>query len=152
MLSFDFKLDLDSILPLEKNSEILSLNQVDKTLIAIGGYDNLKTLEYIDLENGNEWKTKQMPFTAYCHCSVAISDSEIMVIGGLSGEFDMNHGGNTSSRTTRILNTKTWEFRIGPSMNEDRRLHGCAIKNGTIYVAGGKNGPFHYCLRWKHLV
>lgn len=86
-----------------------SLTQVGDFLIAIGGHGDYGTFgpqlvhsfEYINIKNGNQWtskieiehipiilvktkkkQTKELMLMVYEHCTVPISDQEIMVIGG----------------------------------------------------------------------
>ena len=65
-----------------------TLNEVNSTLVAIGGpggYNETKgSFDHIDLISGTDWETKYLGFTIKYHCSVAINDEEIMVIGGKS--------------------------------------------------------------------
>ena len=53
-------------------------------MIAIGGRgDGEDSFEHINLENESNWTTKSLPgFQIYAHCSVAINDKELMIIGG----------------------------------------------------------------------
>ena len=58
-------------------------------VVAIGGrsmkedWDGEDSLEHINLENESEWTTKSLPgFKIQAHCSVAINDKELMLIGG----------------------------------------------------------------------
>ena len=66
---------------MQKKKSFLNLNVANKMLVNIGGTEE-DSLEFINFENGLEWKTKKLPFTISGHCSVSINDKEIMVIGG----------------------------------------------------------------------
>ena len=59
-----------------------TMDEVNGILVAIGGLSGGQSLEYINLIDDNEWTTKQLGFSIRRHCSVPISEKEIMVIGG----------------------------------------------------------------------
>ena len=58
------------------------MNEINDTLIAIGGLGGETSLEHIDLETGTEWKQKQLGFSIYFHCSVVIDEKTILITGG----------------------------------------------------------------------
>ena len=121
--------------------EIHSLNEINKTLIAIGtrylgqgireGF-----IQYINLDNGTEWTERKIQLSIFGHCSVAISATEIMVIGGVKYDEMVN---KVLITRTRILNIETLNWRNGPSLKQKRQNYDCTILEGTVYVVGGRD-------------
>ena len=61
-------------------------------------------------------------------CSVALSDSELLIVGGEGPDSD---GGTQISGETRIYNFDTGEWRHLASMPHGRAGHGCAVVKVT---------------------
>ena len=125
-----------------KNVTNFSLHEINKTLIAIGSRyltgqaSREGFIQYINLQNGTEWTERKISLNIFKHCSVAISATEIMVIGGL--KYDEMFQKYLITRT-RILNIETLNWRNGPSLKQKRQNFDCTISKGTIYVVGGRD-------------
>ena len=60
----------------------LSLTAISNNIFAIGGLLNENTMETIDLNaTDRKWKTEELPFSVYYHCSVGLGNN-IIVTGG----------------------------------------------------------------------
>ena len=60
----------------------LSLTAISNKIFAIGGWPNINTMETIDLNaTDRKWKTEELPFSVYYHCSVGLGNN-IIVTGG----------------------------------------------------------------------
>ena len=67
---------------LKTSRRYFTINEINDTLIAIGGIGGETSLEHIDLETGTEWKQQQLGFLIYEHCSVVIDEKTILITGG----------------------------------------------------------------------
>ena len=96
----------------------------------IGGQLN-DTLERFD---GDTWTTldNKLTYSRYAHCSVAISFTEVLVIGG------RNTYNYMSAMEKYDINGNHIETL--PSMELARAYAGCAVYNNEVYVSGGHNG------------
>ena len=47
---------------LKNNRDHFTMNEINETLLCIGGYNAERSLEYINLETGKEWKEKKTRF------------------------------------------------------------------------------------------
>ena len=70
--------------PLKNSRRFFTMNEINDTLIAIGGFGGRTSFEHIDLKTGTEWKQKQLSFSIYTHCSVVVDEKTILITGGYS--------------------------------------------------------------------
>ena len=70
------------------------MNEINDTLIAIGGVGGETSLEHIDLETGTEWKQKQLGFSISHHCSVVVDEKTILITGGVLNSTVRNENNN----------------------------------------------------------
>jgi len=124
--------------PLNYGRASFSMNEVNKRLISIGGWSSqpdtaTKSLDYIDFEKEKNWKSINLPFAIYDHCSLKFDNQTILITGG---NLNWKH-----SRNTTFLNVSSWTFTPGPPLNKTRTGHGCASSfyDGSyhFYVVGG---------------
>ena len=94
---------------------------------AMGGYFN--TIERFD---GDTWTTlaNNLTYGRQSHCSVAISSTEVLMIGGYNTSY-------ISAMEKYDINGNHIETL--PSMELARSMSGCAVYNNEVYVSGGFN-------------
>ena len=88
--------------PLKNYRRYFTMNEINDTLIAIGGDNDETSLEHVDLKNGKEWKQKQLGFSIYYHCSVVVDEKSILITGGVLNSKVRNDSNNRPLRFLRF--------------------------------------------------
>ena len=134
---------------LEKRTEASSVVLNYNTLWIVGGVDGIGNLysrsmaflegagalnstEFIKLEQSSV-KGPTMPFSIYGHSMIQYDEKSIYIIGGVQNE-------EISEKTWIVDPTDGFKLKEGPSLNVERRSHGCAkmvINGRTVLVVGG---------------
>ena len=127
---------------LEKRASAASIVLNHNMLWIVGGHNGdapLQSSEFIQLGQPTV-KGPDMPFTMVQSSMVQYDEKSIYIIGG--------HQNSSVSKKTWIVDpTNDFKIEEGPSLNFERRIHGCAKMtiNGTtvLVVAGGhgRDGP-----------
>ena len=108
-------------------------------LVLTGGYSGSSHLASIEMLSPNataQTLSVQLSTGTRFHCQVLWDSETMLVIGGYGGSY---------GDETYFINFKTNQKMNGPSLNTNRKSHGCAelqLKNGKTYiiVTGGSNG------------
>ena len=69
--------------PLKDPRTYFTMHEFNDTLIVVGGIHTKTSLEHINLKTGREWIQEQLGFSIQEHCSVAVDEKTILLIGGL---------------------------------------------------------------------
>jgi len=113
------------------------LDAVGENLVATGGYGEERFLDTVEVFNGDVWELSEhkMEPSRCCHCSVAISDTEVIVIGGQTfakpGSFLLEKVGNID------------KFEVGKGWTNLGEIyparfgHACVKMGNEIVISGG---------------
>ena len=103
-------------------------------IFLFGGMDSRTTWEWLRLPSGtNQWQSGNTNIPGIGDdrgCAVMINDTEILLIGGVLGNFK------------RVLkfNTNTKEFtNLGDVLNLERWGHACTLYEDQVFIAGGRD-------------
>merc|ERR1711892_899841 len=113
------------------------LDAVGENLVATGGYGEERFLDTVEVFNGDVWELSEhkMEPSRCCHCSVAISDTEVIVIGGQTfakpGSFLLEKVGNID----KFEVGKGWT-NLG-EISPARFGHACVKMGNEIVISGG---------------
>ena len=80
--------------PLKNSRNFFTMNEINDTLIAIGGVGGETSLEHVDLKTGTEWKQEQLGFSINRHCSVVVDERTILITGGYLNSVVRNDSNN----------------------------------------------------------
>ena len=116
---------------------------MDKNLWITGGPDNGElgssdTSEVVNIVDGTIATSTPLPLNIWNHCLVRFNEDLVLLIGGSK---DMN----TESAETWWFNIRRDQWSRGPTLNQARRNHSCAVfkdlttNNTIVAVAGGSN-------------
>jgi len=114
-----------------------SLTAVGGVLVAAGGYDSGRNPRSVELLGPGDtaWTTADWSLQEEVseHCAVALSDEELVILGGWT---------NSDDRTASVMkyHIKTGERSNLPSLPEPVVDPACAVVNNTIIVSGGVTG------------
>ncbi|XP_023335715.1 kelch-like protein 20 [Eurytemora carolleeae] len=122
-----------------ETTDCLSLNRLRPTMTALGNFilvlggrlNNLvyyEEIERYDEKNGWTTLTNKLTSGRYLQCSVAISKTEMIVLGGFNGAF---------MSTVENYDVDGQLVDTLPSMNQARSGCGCTFYNEELYAAGG---------------
>ena len=112
-----------------------SMTTVGNYIMSMGGQWESNYLNTIERFDGDSWTTlaNTLTYGGHSHCAVAISSTEVLVIGGWDGR-------SVSATEKYDINGNLIETL--PRMGETRTYAGCAVYNNEVYVSGGGNsGP-----------
>ena len=107
-----------------------SMTTVGNYIMIFGGSMVSKVINTIERFDGDTWTTlaKNLTYGRDAHCVVAISSTEVLVIGGQ----------NVLSKTTmEKYDINGNHIETLPSMELARSSSGCAVYNNEVYVTGG---------------
>ena len=104
----------------------------------MAGWYALNTSEFIDLEVAYATEGPTLPYGVLHHCVIKLSDTEILMTGGLNWETGTGTGKNDILSTTYYHDFTSATWTQGPSLLGLRHGHGCAaFGSGIPIVAGG---------------
>ena len=108
-----------------------SMTTVGNYIMIFGGSFKSTYLNTIERFNGNTWTilANNLTYGRDAHCSVAISSTEVLVIGGKHVL--------TSKTTMEKYDINGYHIETLPSMELARSSSGCAVYNNEVYVSGG---------------
>jgi hypothetical protein len=99
-----------------------------------GGWDREFVSKEVETFEGNYWSTERManlPATTAAHCLVKINSSTLMLIGGLTDNFEESITGNTY-----FFNVLDNEWISGPTLQTPRVIHSCGILHWNNLESG----------------
>ena len=118
------------------------VHQGSSQFVFAGGYNGTNYLDEVEAFDGTSIRSlASLPFPLFLPCLVAISDTELMSIGG----FD---GASVITSRTFIYNLGTDAWSDGPELNVASSDHSCAVVDfddgdgPLVVVAGGYNGAY----------
>lgn len=113
---------------------LFSIVSMESHMYAIGGdgEDTPRIQDTIEIFDGDSWKLADYKLTEprYGHCSVRISQEEILVIGNFKGS-TMDLINVADGSVTYFGNTTTEKYFFGCTFDEGKNV---------VYVSGGGNG------------
>ena len=145
-------------------------NQVEEVLVLTGGRTNEgESHNIVKVFNGNIWNLDiipRIPNSVYHHCLVAIDDSHLVLIGGMTyNVHDESCAHNDYTRKVYVFDVIKNKWISGPNLNECRARHSCGVMKmlnqntgeveKVVVVAGGDNQDQHHntteLLFWNNL-
>jgi len=102
-----------------------SIAVINGTLFSAGGYNggSLSSTEYI-YSNGTVAPGPNMPTARHQHCSVALHDGRVMIIGSMYSQ---------QPKKVLIFNPQDESFTNGPSLIYNRNLAACTLFNSPMH-------------------
>ena len=112
-----------------------SMTTVGNYIMSMGGSWGGEYFNIIERFDGNTWTTlaNNLTYGRDAHCSVAISSTEVLVIGGYITPY--NYTPYISAMEKYDINGNHIETL--PSMELARAVFGCVVYNNEVYVSGG---------------
>ena len=124
-------------------------------MVVTGGYDGHQTVNTVETFDGNSWSRStfaSLPESVQGHCTVKISDTMFLSIGGSLGEATGVPAPANYTGHTYIFNVLNNSWTPGPPLNIPRVFHSCGVVNWrnpntgilekTVVVAGGRDRYF----------
>lgn len=118
--------------PMRQGKGLFSLVSMGEYLLSLGG-KNETYLDTIEIFDGESWQVMEFSLSAarYAHCSVRISQEEVLVLGG---------GGYEGRLTSvEVVNIVDGTHEVFDSMTMSRMYFGCSFsqEENRVYVSGG---------------
>ena len=104
---------------------------VGSNIIAVGGWDDFVVHDTVEIFDGESWNLLPWKMTGRRTemCVVPISDREVIMIGGYTGDDHLN--------TVEVYDIEEGWVATLPDMPTTRRGLACVMHKNEIYVAGG---------------